>query len=266
MKPYSRTRARDSDRERAVQVVAAAFADGQLDRTEHDVRVSRLQQARTFADLDAELADLQRPGQTLWRAPAAAAATPSAASGRKVALIAGVGAVLVAGLVLPGLLADDPEPRPPVGIQGAGEPAKPAIRNPLTPQGWDEFLTALEEKTGDTVVFEVYPRTESVSVTVPVAATGEREVSYTWNGAWSEGDPGTSRYSRKDLSRIDATTFAAAMAHVSAQVEEPEDQGISIFGNVDGHHADACYTASASNRFGESEMVYFRCNGTPFKD
>lgn len=262
MKPYSRTRARDADRESAIGVVAAAFADGQLDRNEHDVRVSRLQQARTFAELDAELVDLQRPGQSAWRAPAAAPSRP--ANGKKVALVAGVGAVLVAGLVLPGLLADDPEFLPQVAPQAADDPEP--IRNPMTPDGWADFLTALKEKTGDTVVFEAYPRSEYVTVDVPVATAGERSIRHTWNGEWDEGSAGTNRHSRKDLARIDPTTFAAAMAHVSRQVEEPEDQDIMVFGNVDGHYSKACYAASASNRFGETEMVYFRCDGKPIKD
>lgn len=264
MKPYSRTRARDADRESAIGVVAAAFADGQLDRSEHDVRVSRLQQARTFADLDAELVDLQRPEQSAWRAPAAAAAPSRPANGKKFALVAGVGAVLVAGLVLPGLLADEPEFLPQVATPADAEPE--LIRNPMTPQGWADFLAALEEKTGDTVVFEANLSEDQVSLEVPVGKKGERALSYTWNGEWDEGDPGTNNYSRKDLSRIDASKFAASMAYVSAQIEEPERQDIDVFGNVDGYRSDACYAAYASNRFDETEMVYFRCDGTPFKD
>lgn len=263
MKPYSRTRARDTDRESAIAVVAAAFADGQLDRSEHDVRVSRLQQARTFADLDAQLVDLQRPGQSAWRAPLAAApSTP--VSGKRIALIAGIGAVLVAGLVLPSLIADEPEFVPQIGAQSDDEPEP--IRNPMTPQGWAEFLAALEEKTGDTVVFEANLFEDQVSIEVPVEKKGERALSYTWNGEWDTGDPGTNSYSRKDLSRIDASKFAASMAYVSAQIQEPERQDIDVFGNVDGYHPDACYAAYASNRFDESEMVYFRCDGTPFTD
>jgi DUF1707 SHOCT-like domain/Domain of unknown function (DUF4190) len=51
-------RVSDADRERAVDVLKAAFAEGRLTKEEHGTRVQRAYGARTYADLAALSADL----------------------------------------------------------------------------------------------------------------------------------------------------------------------------------------------------------------
>jgi type IV secretory pathway VirB6-like protein len=94
-----------SDRERAVDVLKAAFAEGRLDQDEYTERVGQAHQARTFADLAALTADLPVgplgtlfPGQPyagqpyagamLPAVPAAMAAPPAATPGRPVSQLA----------------------------------------------------------------------------------------------------------------------------------------------------------------------------------
>lgn len=55
---FSGARVSDADRERAVDVLRAAFAEGRLTRDEHGARVERAYQARTYAELAAVSADL----------------------------------------------------------------------------------------------------------------------------------------------------------------------------------------------------------------
>ena len=55
---YGHLRASNADRERATDVLKAAFAEGRLDRDEFDERVGRVQQSRTYAELAALTADL----------------------------------------------------------------------------------------------------------------------------------------------------------------------------------------------------------------
>jgi hypothetical protein len=50
--------AADTDRERAVDIVKAGFAEGRLTRDEHDERVTKLNAARTYGELAALTADL----------------------------------------------------------------------------------------------------------------------------------------------------------------------------------------------------------------
>jgi uncharacterized protein DUF1707/uncharacterized protein DUF4190 len=55
---YGNVRASAADRERAIDVLKAAFAEGRLTREEHDARVERAYRSRTYADLAALSADL----------------------------------------------------------------------------------------------------------------------------------------------------------------------------------------------------------------
>ena len=55
---YGNGRASGADRERAIDVLKAAFAEGRLTREEHDARVERAYRSRTYADLAALSADL----------------------------------------------------------------------------------------------------------------------------------------------------------------------------------------------------------------
>lgn len=51
-------RASHTDRERAVDVLKAGFAEGRLSKEEYDARLTRIPQARTYADLHLLVADL----------------------------------------------------------------------------------------------------------------------------------------------------------------------------------------------------------------
>lgn len=63
----STKRARDADRDLAVEFIQDAWVDGQLTREEHDERVDRVLRARTIADVEREVTDLQGPGGAVWR-------------------------------------------------------------------------------------------------------------------------------------------------------------------------------------------------------
>lgn len=55
---FGGVRVSDADRERAVDVLRASFAEGRLTRDEHGARVERAYRARTYAELAAVSADL----------------------------------------------------------------------------------------------------------------------------------------------------------------------------------------------------------------
>ena len=69
---HGHLRASHADRERAIDVLKAAFAEGRLDQDEYTDRVGQVQVSRTYADLGALVADLPvGPFGTLAPAPSA---------------------------------------------------------------------------------------------------------------------------------------------------------------------------------------------------
>ena len=56
---YGHLRASNADRDRAADVLKAAFAEGRLDRDEFEQRAGLVQQSRTYSELAALTADLQ---------------------------------------------------------------------------------------------------------------------------------------------------------------------------------------------------------------
>jgi len=77
----------DRERDAAVDQLSAALADGRLTPDEFDERSTAALAARTRADLDALLADLQRPSAPV---PAAGSRLPARAEQRFVAVMSGV--------------------------------------------------------------------------------------------------------------------------------------------------------------------------------
>jgi hypothetical protein len=78
--PYGHLRSAQADRERAVDVLKAAFAEGRLDQDEYTDRVGQAHASRTYAELAALTADLPvGPLGTLAMAPLGtlAAVSPS---------------------------------------------------------------------------------------------------------------------------------------------------------------------------------------------
>jgi hypothetical protein len=69
---YGGMLASTADRERALDVLRAGFAEGRLTKEEHDERVSRVYAARTYAELGMVTADLpggQQPVMPAWPPP-----------------------------------------------------------------------------------------------------------------------------------------------------------------------------------------------------
>jgi hypothetical protein len=97
---HGRLRASTADRERAVDVLNAGFAEGRLTREEHDARVTEAYSARTYAELAAVTGDLPG-GETvvppLQPYPPAARKTNALAVA---SLVCGVSQPLTAGLTM----------------------------------------------------------------------------------------------------------------------------------------------------------------------
>jgi len=145
------TRARDIDRANTSALLDAAFGDGQINKAEHRAMSELASEARTLADLDVLVGDLQRP------ADAPPDARPPRDTARPWFPLA-VAAVAVAAAVGAFTLADGDDAEAtvtPVAQQidfDAVEPLVVATPNPVSPEGMKVFLDRYRAKFGDLIV------------------------------------------------------------------------------------------------------------------
>ncbi|UYM04853.1 DUF1707 SHOCT-like domain-containing protein [Solicola gregarius] len=148
------TRARDADRNLAIELIDAAYSDGQLTTTEREDRCARVLAAETLGQLRALTGDLQLP----------LVAAPRRRRRRLVPIVmAGVVAVGIVGAVVIGT-GDDPA-TPPQEVPSAApqrsepeprqEPDPPkekpkVLHYTLTPRGIENFVTAYRKQFGTT--------------------------------------------------------------------------------------------------------------------
>jgi hypothetical protein len=266
-------RARDADREEAIDFIEAAYSDGQLTREEYDVRTGKALQAQRISDLDRLVRDLQQPGATrvaarLTRlaeatgrpAPTRTQVTMATAlTGwtRRFLVAAGVIALtaFVVLFLLPWTLRDS---------GGADLPEEPKAVDLLTADGFRTFVDAVEAMTGDTVVFDAFVTTDHYGgVTAPADATSGRYVQWTWRDTEFVGDESTGRDDdaiRFDLGRIDADAIPGLVEQAGELVEEPDWFSVNI-GSDPFEVKGRCYRIAVSNRFDETADLVVSCSG-----
>ncbi|MFI5428431.1 DUF1707 domain-containing protein [Aeromicrobium sp. UC242_57] len=189
-----KVRARDVDRDVAIEIVEAAWADGQLTRDEYEQRVDRLLQASTLADLERDILDLQPEG-VVWRPrPSSATTTPAppvrhepTTPSTKLSVLtglvlAGVGVAALAFVVRPGSASSPDAPTP--------QPAKTSA-SLLTPEAFNLAREALDEHSGSDTVYTAMLTSEALSVIRPTTAAGTDAVKTTWDGEWGADEPVT---------------------------------------------------------------------------
>jgi DUF1707 SHOCT-like domain len=137
----SRLRAAHADREQAIEVLKAAFVQGQLDRDEFDLRIGRALTSRTYADLAALTADIAADRLAGGR-PLPPASEPANRKKKAAAALACATFALLAGVVALPPLPD-------------GSPAEMSVivaifvLSGIVASGWFLLLHAwLEERAG----------------------------------------------------------------------------------------------------------------------
>lgn len=188
-------RAKDADRERYVDIIEAAYVDGQLGEQDRELRVSRALTAETLDELEGLTRDLQdRPVVVAPRVGTPAAPAPRAAK----LVVGGAFAVItLVALLIFGAVG--------LAIFSAGGPD--AVTT--TVEGWDEavpvpaevdvaeapsfamtapevrrFLKGYEKKFGTLGVFEVGFYPTRVGAQVPVRGTRPRMERWSFDGTW----------------------------------------------------------------------------------
>jgi hypothetical protein len=278
-------RARDKDRDAAIEIVEAAWADGQIVEADRDKRVEELLRAQTLHEIEMYVHDLQPPAAPRPAPPGAAPpplpplavveygppasaprVTPSPKPGRALLVLPLVVLVVVViaavGAVLALVRTSDP-----VGIGGpSGATYAPGVEpegkdvNVLSVGGYDDLVTAVEEATGSSAAFSAVLYPAYAVLDLPVNGTSRRQGSWYWNGELSDNDSkGTSHYGRFDLRKVDPAVVVALVKKVRRLVEEPAAwYAIVRAPDEDG----AMIYAYASNEYSESAYLAARRDGT----
>ena len=277
-------RARDKDRDAAIEIVEAAWSEGQIVDADRDHRVEALLRAETLAEIQMLTHDLQLPGSPVAVAtespygepPVVTSGAPDYAtpqqvttkSGRRsggVALIVLVVVIAVVGGVIAGLVAV---------VQGVdstleavasseaplpGEPAEEGV-NTLSRDGYAELLDDLETVVGSTEAFEAVLYPGYAVVSLPVDGTSQRESRWYWNGELDDLDSrGTASYQRFDLTEVDMDVVIRLVKRVRGMVEEPTSfYAILRAPDEPGGQAISVY---ASNEYSESGYLLATAEG-----
>lgn len=218
-------RAKDADRDRYVDIIEAAYVDGQLGEQDRELRVSRALTAETLDELDGLTRDLQNRPAPAVRAPAApsaAARVPARGFGPGVGKAVGVvAAIAFLGALLTSMQAEEQWAGEMAEEHAAAVPwdeveearAEPGFR--MTPRRVREVVAAYESEFGTREAYEVafFPR--RVVVQVPVPGGRPRSERWTWDGAWTQDAgaaavPGTRQ--RVDLGDVDAASLVDNVA------------------------------------------------------
>jgi hypothetical protein len=224
-------RAKDADRDRFVELIEAAYVDGQLNSADRELRVGRALSAETLDELETLTRDLQQPPGAVVRptvdvpSPAPSFATtvlPRIAGSFVVLGIVAVALVIGAVVVTmfasmggqssdsgfgtdgvfeseladPGIMFEDP-PAP------SFEMTAPQVR---------AFLRAYEKQFGTLEVYEAGFYPERVGVQVPVRGSRPRMERWSWTGEWrqdTEASAVTGPSEVIDLGKVDVRRMFA---------------------------------------------------------
>jgi hypothetical protein len=268
-------KARDADRDAAIEVVEAAYADGQLSKPDSELRVERLLQARTMGEIQAITRDIRSPETLSSAAPSrptdllgstrdvmpAAQMERRPEEGSRTAV-----GVIVAVLIFVVLVV--------VGVAGAvfvtgvsdstlvtGEAQSEAVLGDLTSaSGYDHFVAALTDKTGSSVVFNatIYPGYAVVEV--PVDDSSQRAFGWYYDGTWQEWTgSGTAEEQRLDLADLDGDVVAGTLKKVARRIDDPDATYVLV--NPAGREQGVCLSAYANNELDETAYVNATCDG-----
>ena len=220
-------RAKDADRDRAVEVIETAYVDGQLGDADRELRVSRALSAETLGELEGLTRDLQRPAEPVRPAPPAR--PPTRRPGRAGLVVAGVVAAGVLGAVpMVFLSAGSSEYSSGTTVEApavSSPAAEQAVRFELTPATVRTFARAYEQEFGTLEAFEVGFFPGRVQVQVPVRGSRPRMERWTWDGRWRQDTTAaavTGPNQRVDVGAIDVRRMFAniAVARRTLDVEQ----------------------------------------------
>ena len=260
-------KARDSDRDAAIEVVEAAWADGQIVEADRDKRVEELLRAQTIQEIKTYTHDLQPPAKDpsgLPR-PAYGTATTVATVRPDVAVptTGRTGSRLACGLLLliplglvaavVGIIAAVVSAVSSSDVLDPGESPGVGEVNALSAEGYAELIADLEEETGSSTVFEAVLYPKYAVLQVPVDDTTTRYEYRYWDGSLDEASSkSTTDYSRFDLRDVDPEVIVGLVEEARSRVEDPTSWYAIVRMPDDEYDNGTWISAYASNEYGES--------------
>jgi hypothetical protein len=196
-------RAKDADRDACVELIEAAFVDGQLNSADRDLRVGRALSAETVDELQTLTRDLQLPpGAVVPTTTSAPVQRPRPSLAPRV--VGGVLGLFVVGVVLfigvvavtmfaslggesssdvdSGTIFESELADPEIMF----EEQAPAPTFEMTAGQVRTFLRAYEEQFGTLEVYEAGFYPTRVGVMVPVRGSRPRMERWSWTGEWRQ--------------------------------------------------------------------------------
>ena len=251
-------KARDADRDAAIEVVEAAFADGQISRPDYDLRTDRVLRAETVGELQMLVQDLQVTADV---APVAkpTRSTPSVSPTGVKVVLAAVAAVIALGLVVPLVL---------MARVDSAQEATSAEPVPLveaidltTARGYNRVVREVEAKTGSTTVFNAVIYPGYAVIEVPVDDLSRRSYGWYYNGEWDEWTgKGRADEDRFELDEVSGRTVGSLVSEARGLVEDPNTSYVIV--NSSGREEGVCLSVYASNEHSETAYLDARCDGT----
>lgn len=251
-------KARDADRDAAIEVVETAYADGQISRPDYDLRTDRVLRAETVGELQMLVQDLQVTVDVL-PAPTPARSTSSVSPRAVKLVLAAVAAVIALGLVVPLVLVGRVDS---VQEGAISAPVPLAETSDLTTaQGYNRLVQEIEAKTGSTTVFNAVVYPGYAVIEVPVDAESQRSYGWYYDGEWDEWTgTGKADEDRFELDEVSGRTVGSLVKEARGLVEDPDTSYVIV--NSQGRAEDVCLSAYASNEYGETAYLDARCDGT----
>jgi hypothetical protein len=194
-------RAKDADRDRFVELIEAAYVDGQLSTEDRELRVTRALSAATVDELEALTRDLQGRPAPAGVQQVASPAGPQRRSAIALVVLGLVVSVLgvgVASLVM--LSTPDAEPVTQTGVE-AVEQSSSAVPEPteepvavepevapfeMTAAQVRRFLGEYEQKFGTLDAYQAVFYPARVSLEVPVRGSRPRYERWSYDGSWDQ--------------------------------------------------------------------------------
>lgn len=252
-------RAKDADRDHCVEVIEAAYVDGQIGDADRELRVSRALTAETLDELETLTRDLQhRPARPAPAPPHAGTTTVAVPSYGRLALGGVVAVITLVALVIFGMVGlamfsvtGDADPGT-VEISGEAVPVpveEEVVEAPsfeMTAPGVRQFLRAYEREFGTLDAYGVGFYPARVGVEVPVRGNRPRYERWTWDGTWTQDTEaaGTNGFNEPvDLGTLDVRRLFANIAtaktslrvqrgkptHVLVHQRQGEDPTVNIY-------------------------------------
>lgn len=270
--PSSRTRARDADRDALCTALDAAFAEGQLDGTEHRERTTAALRATTLGELRALAEDLQVRTPTPQRAASPTPQRTPRARRRAQWVGAVVSLLMIAlGFVLGRATAPDAAPAGSGAQAGTAVTADSAdveahvvrLEGLHTPAGFTRFVADVRARLGTTRVAgaNVYPG--YAVVTTPVPGEPRREQRYHYQGGLDGPEISGTRNADEplvDLAAFDPAVVIPLVAGAPESLEVTDATSRYMIFDDDGKGPRVA--VYASNEFHESGYLEARPDGS----